>query len=47
MGRSRPELAAGVHSFPVARYVVFYRPASAGVEVVRVLHGARDIGATF
>ena len=47
MGRSRPELAAGVHSFPVARYVVFYRLASDGVEVVRVLHGARDIGATF
>ena len=47
MGRSRPELAASVHSFPVARYVVFYRPAADGIEVVRVLHGARDIGATF
>ena len=47
MGRSRPELAAGVYSFPVARTVVFYRPAADGIEVVRVLHGARDIEAAF
>lgn len=47
MGRNRPELAAGVHSFPIARYIVFYRSAADGVEVVRVLHGARDIGAAF
>ncbi len=25
------------------RHLVFYRPTAAGVEVVRVLHGARDI----
>jgi toxin ParE1/3/4 len=26
-------------------YVVFYRPTDDGIEVVRVLHGARDLGA--
>lgn len=26
------------------RYVVFYRPTADGIEVVRVLHGARDLG---
>lgn len=26
-----------------ARHLVFYRPADDGIEVVRVLHGARDI----
>jgi toxin ParE1/3/4 len=34
--------------FPVSRfskYLVFYRPVADGIEVVRVLHGARDIGA--
>jgi toxin ParE1/3/4 len=32
--------------FPVSRfknYLVFYRPIENGVEIVRVLHGARDI----
>jgi toxin ParE1/3/4 len=31
---------------PIARfkkYLVFYRPIPGGIEVVRVLHGARDI----
>jgi toxin ParE1/3/4 len=28
-------------------YLVFYRPTDAGIEVLRVLHGARDIDAIF
>ena len=47
MGRAPNELAADVRSFPVGRYVVFYVPLDAGIDVVRVLHGARDIGAIF
>lgn len=43
MGRARPELAAELRSFPVGRYVLFYRPVAGGVELVRVLHSARDI----
>jgi toxin ParE1/3/4 len=43
MGRARPELAPGIRSSPLGRYVVFYRPVSAGIEIVRVLHSARDI----
>ena len=43
MGRAHPELAAGLRSFPVGRHVVFYLPHPEGVELVRVLHGARDI----
>jgi len=34
--------------FPVSKFrnhLVFYRPSPDGIEVVRVLHGARDIGA--
>ena len=34
-----------VHGFPA--YVIFYRPIEDGIEVVRVLHGARDIEALF
>jgi toxin ParE1/3/4 len=47
MGRARPELGHGLRSFVVGRYVVFYQPSSKGIEIVRVLHGARDIDATL
>jgi toxin ParE1/3/4 len=36
----------GLRSWPlttVGPYVVFYLPRSGGIEVVRVIHGARDI----
>ena len=33
--------------FPVGNYLVFYRPAIDGIEVIRVLHGARDIPELF
>ena len=47
MGRSRPELTPGLRGFPVGDYLIFYRPLPFGIEVVRVLHGARDIDALF
>ena len=47
LGRKREELAAQVRSFPVGRYVIFYRPMKNGIEVVRVLHGARDLPPLF
>ena len=47
MGRAREELAPGVRSFPFGRYVVFYMPLNDGIDVVRVLQGARDIDAVF
>jgi toxin ParE1/3/4 len=45
MGRARDELAEGLRSFPVGKYVVFYRPIPGGIEIIRVLHGARDMDA--
>lgn len=47
LGRRRDELAPGILSFPFGRYVIFYRTLRVGVEVVRVLHGSRDIPAIF
>ena len=47
MGRARDELASGVRSFPFGRYVVFYVPLDDGIDVIRVLHGSRDIDAIF
>lgn len=46
-GRARPELAPGLRSFPVGRYILFYRPIADGAEIVRVLHGSRDIDSIF
>ena len=43
IGRARPELDKYLRSFVVGQHVIFYLPRSNGIEVVRVLHGARDI----
>jgi len=47
IGRARDELVEGLRSFPVGRYVIFYLAMLDGVEIVRVLHGARDIDSIF
>lgn len=47
LGRRREELAPGLRSFPAGRYVIFYLPVPNGVDIVRVLHGARDIETIF
>jgi toxin ParE1/3/4 len=47
MGRRRPELAANVRSFPVGQYIIFYREVPEGIQVLRVLHGARDLPGLF
>ena len=44
MGRQRDELMPDLRSFPAGRYVVYYLASADGIELVRVLHGARDIG---
>jgi toxin ParE1/3/4 len=47
LGRQRAELSPGLRSFPVQRYIIFYHPREDGVEIVRVLHGARDFPPLF
>ena len=44
-GRARPELGDAVRSHAVGRYVLFYAVTEAGIELCRVLHSARDLGA--
>lgn len=34
-----------IHGF--SNHLIFYRPAADGIEVIRVLHGARDLLALF
>ncbi len=47
MGEVWPQLADDLRAFSVGNYLVFYHPVRRGVEVVRVLHAARDIASEF
>ena len=47
IGRERPELSPGLRSFAIGRHVIFYRLFDDGIEVVRVLNGARDLPPLF
>jgi toxin ParE1/3/4 len=43
LGRARPDLLENIRSFPYGNYIIFYRPTSDGILIVRVLHSARDV----
>ena len=47
LGRPRDELSPGLRSLPFGRYVIFYAALSDGIDVVRLLHSARDVDAVF
>jgi toxin ParE1/3/4 len=42
IGVARPEVRPELRSFPVGNYLVLYRQIDEGVEIVRVVHGARQ-----
>lgn len=43
MGVAQDELKPNLRSFSVSSYLIFYFPIEDGIDVVRVLQGARDI----
>ena len=47
VGRLHPELGKNARLFPVDPYVLIYREIQARVELLRVLHGARDLRSLF
>ncbi|APB34255.1 plasmid stabilization system protein [Gloeomargarita lithophora Alchichica-D10] len=47
MGRKRDELAPNIRSFPIYDYLIFYREIAAGIEVLRVVSGYRDLQDLF
>lgn len=47
IGRSRDELLPSMRGFPVGNYVIFYRDTAKHIEIIRVIHGARDIENLF
>ena len=47
LGPKRDELAPGLQSFPVGNYIIFYRPMKGGIQIIRVLHGGRNLPELF
>jgi toxin ParE1/3/4 len=46
-GQSRNEILPGLRSFSHGNYIVYFRQEESNLEIVRVLHGARDIEGLF
>lgn len=46
-GDKRNRLRPGLRGFPVHNYIIFYRIIDDQVEVLRILHGARDVPSLF
>jgi len=47
MGPARPDIAKELRYHPVGSYLLLYRIISGGIELVRVVHGARDLPSLF
>ena len=47
MGQLRPEFQGNYRSFPVQRWVIFYRIRNDTVEIHRIVDGARDVDSLF
>ena len=43
LGRPRPEISVNCRSYPFGKYCFFFRPIDNGIEVIRVIHAARDL----
>jgi toxin ParE1/3/4 len=43
LGPARDDIAKGLRYHPLANYLILYRVIAQGVEIVRVVHGARNI----
>jgi toxin ParE1/3/4 len=46
-GRLRPDFALGLRTYRIGNYFIFYFPTETGIEVARVLHGARNLPTLF
>lgn len=47
IGQAREELRPNLRSFSVGKYVIYYEPVGERINVLRILHGARDVNALF
>lgn len=45
IGLARPDIRPQLRMVPVRNYLVLYREVAGRAEIVRVVHGARELGA--
>jgi toxin ParE1/3/4 len=43
-GRASEDIVAGVKCFPAGKYLIYYRAARRGTDILQVFHAARDQG---
>ncbi|PIE65602.1 MAG: plasmid stabilization protein [Desulfobacterales bacterium] len=47
IGTGRDYLDEHVSAFPCKRYMIYYRSDTVLIEIIRILHGSRDLPAIF
>ena len=47
LGAARSDIAPGLRHFSMGNYLILYREIDPGIEVVRVVHGARRLSHLF
>jgi len=47
LGEGRDDLAPNLRMLTLGNYIILYRPTDRSIDVVRVLHAARDIAALW
>lgn len=47
IGKERNEFLIGLRSFPSGKFLIFYQETDFGVEIVRIVHGSRNISQVF
>jgi toxin ParE1/3/4 len=47
IGREHADFGAGIRLFPFGSYLIVYRSEKAGIVIMRVLHGARNLPEAF
>lgn len=47
IGKERNDFLIGLRSFPAGDFLTFYQERDAGIEIVRVVHGSRNISQIF
>jgi toxin ParE1/3/4 len=42
-GETRPQVGKDVRVYPAGSYVIYFHARASGAEILRVVHGARDV----
>lgn len=43
LGQARPDIAPTMRHLPIKNYLILYQEQPLGIEIIRVIHGSRDL----